>query len=76
MSHSEVLATLLNDGTSPKTKKQILKPETVKQMFENQIPHLPDFARKPIPAAKAEHTNPAPELYPQEGNPPQGYVSN
>lgn len=69
----QVLATLLNDGKSPKTGAQILKPETVNQMFENQIPKLPDFARQGIPAAKPDQTNPAPELYPQEGNPPQGW---
>lgn len=69
----QVLATLLNDGKSPKTGAQILKPETVKAMFENQISQHPDFARVGIPAAKPEQTNPAPELYPQEGNPPQGW---
>lgn len=42
-------------------------------MFKNQIPEFPDFARTPIPAAKPHWTNPAPELYPQEGNPPQGW---
>ena len=42
-------------------------------MWENQVPKLPDFARQGIPAAKAEQTNPSPELYPQEGNPPQGW---
>ncbi|TKA32527.1 hypothetical protein B0A50_01635 [Salinomyces thailandicus] len=69
----QVLATLLNDGKSPNTGAQILKKETVDEMFKNQIPNMPDFARNPIPAAKAEQTNPAPELYPQEGNPPQGW---
>ncbi|OQN95249.1 hypothetical protein B0A48_18608 [Cryoendolithus antarcticus] len=69
----QVLATLLNDGKSPITGAQILKAETVKMMFENSIPKHPDFARQGIPAAKAEMTNPAPELYPQEGNPPQGW---
>lgn len=34
---------------------------------------MPNFARQGIPAAKPEQTNPAPELYPQEGNPPQGW---
>lgn len=42
-------------------------------MFENQIPQFPDFARQGIPAAKPDQTNPAPELLPQEGNPPQGW---
>ncbi|CZT20436.1 probable related beta-lactamase [Ramularia collo-cygni] len=69
----QVLAALLNDGKSPKTGAQILKPETVKEMFENQIKEHPDFARAGIPAAKPDQTNPAPELYPQEGNPPQGW---
>ena len=63
----QVLAALLNDGTSPITGKQILKPETVDKMWENQIPEQPDYARSGIPAAKTEQTNPIPELYPQEG---------
>lgn len=71
--YAQVLAVLLNDGKSPKNGAQILKPETVNEMFTNQIPKHPDFARQGIPAAKAEQTNPAPELYPQEGNPPQGW---
>lgn len=60
----QVLAALLNDGTSPKTGKQILKKETVDAMWENQIPGMPDFARQGIPAAKPEQTNPAPEVRP------------
>lgn len=68
----QVLATLLNDGTSPKTGKKILEKKTVEEMFENQIPQFPDFARGGIEPAKKEHGNPAPEFYPQEGNPPQG----
>ena len=63
----QVLAALLNDGKSPKTGAQILKPETVNAMWENQIPDHPDFARQGVPAAKPEQTNPIPELYPQEG---------
>jgi CubicO group peptidase (beta-lactamase class C family) len=61
----KVLAVLLNDGTCPTTKKQILKPETVKHMFENQITQMPDFGRRGIPDAKPEHTNPLGDLYPQ-----------
>ena len=63
----QVLAALLNDGKSPKTGAQILKPETVNKMWENQIPDQPDYARQGIPAAKPEQTNQIPELYPQEG---------
>ncbi|PNS21906.1 hypothetical protein CAC42_504 [Sphaceloma murrayae] len=69
----QVLATLLNDGVSPKTGNRILKKETVDEMFKNQIPEFPDFGRQPIDAAKPEWTNALPELYPQEGNPPQGW---
>lgn len=42
-------------------------------MFENQIPDWPNFARKPVPTAKPENANPAPELYPFAGNEPQGW---
>jgi CubicO group peptidase (beta-lactamase class C family) len=62
----QVLVALLNDGTHP-NGAQILKKESVEDMWKNQIPDMPDFARKGIPAAKAEQTNPIPELYPQEG---------
>lgn len=42
-------------------------------MFENQIPEFPEFARQGVPAGKAEQTNAISEMYPQEGNPPQGW---
>ena len=63
----QVLAALLNDGKSPTTGAQILKKETVDDMWKNQIPDHPDYGRQGIPAAKPEQTNPLPELYPQEG---------
>ncbi|KAK4503729.1 hypothetical protein PRZ48_004644 [Zasmidium cellare] len=69
----QILATLLNDGKSPITGERILQQDTVNMMWENQIPDMPDFARQGIPDAKREQTNPTPELYPQEGNPPQGW---
>ncbi|EME87206.1 uncharacterized protein MYCFIDRAFT_53845 [Pseudocercospora fijiensis CIRAD86] len=68
----QVLATLLNNGQGPNGAR-ILNPETVDEMFTNQIPEHPNFARQGIPAAKPDQTNPAPELYPQEGDPPQGW---
>ncbi|KAK6201848.1 hypothetical protein LQW54_009344 [Pestalotiopsis sp. IQ-011] len=68
----QVLVALLNDGTHPNGAK-ILKKETVDEMWRNQIPDHPDFARQGIPAAKSDQTNQIPELYPQEGNPPQGW---
>jgi CubicO group peptidase (beta-lactamase class C family) len=64
---------LLNDGTSPKTGVQLLKKETVDLMFTNQIPQFPDFGRQGIPAAKPDLTNPISDVYPVEGNPPQGW---
>lgn len=66
----QVLAALLNDGKSPKNGARILKPETVHLMFENQIPQHPDFAREGLTPAKAEYSNAAPEMYPQEGKLP------
>lgn len=63
----QVLAALLNDGKSPSTGAQILKKETIEEMWKNQISEHPNFARQGIPNAKPEQTNPIPELYPQEG---------
>ncbi|KAH0841936.1 beta-lactamase family protein [Fonsecaea pedrosoi] len=62
--YCQILATLLNDGTSPITGAQILKKETVDLMFQNQIPEFPDFSRQGIPPAKPDLTNPIPDLYP------------
>jgi CubicO group peptidase (beta-lactamase class C family) len=69
----KIIAALLNDGTSPTTGTQILKPETVAQMFENQIPHMPNFGREKIQAAIPELTNEIGELYPQPHDQPQGW---
>lgn len=69
----KILAILLNDGVAAPTGARILAPETVQMMFTNQIPQWPDFGRQNIPAATPALTNPIPELFPQEGNPPQGW---
>ncbi|KAF1958844.1 beta-lactamase/transpeptidase-like protein [Byssothecium circinans] len=69
----KVLAMLLNDGKGPETGNRVLKEETVKLMWENQIPEFPDFARNSPPPADLTLINPTPEVYPQEGNPPQGW---
>lgn len=42
-------------------------------MASNQVPHLPDFARKGLAGAIPVLSNDVPELYPQLGNPPQGW---
>ncbi|RMZ82559.1 hypothetical protein DV738_g1458, partial [Chaetothyriales sp. CBS 135597] len=62
--YCQILATLLNDGTSPITGAQILKKETVDLMFQNQIPNFPAFSRQGIPPAKPDLTNAIPDLYP------------
>jgi CubicO group peptidase (beta-lactamase class C family) len=69
---TEILAALLNDGTSPTTGKQILKPETVKRMLENATPDLPNLGRQHLPGMPFI-SNPSDDLYSQEGNPPQGW---
>jgi hypothetical protein len=58
----EILATLLSNGTSPITGAQILQQSTVDEMFKNQIPNLPNFARNGIPDSKPWLTNPIPDL--------------
>ncbi|KAF1941481.1 beta-lactamase/transpeptidase-like protein [Clathrospora elynae] len=71
--YAQIIATLLNDGTSPTTNAQLLKKETVDLMFTNQIERFPDFGRQPFPDAKPDLTNTISELYPVEGKPPQGW---
>ncbi|CAF9928178.1 MAG: hypothetical protein HETSPECPRED_006765 [Heterodermia speciosa] len=71
--YCEILATLLNCGTSPTTGAQILKPETVGEMFTNHIPNFPNFGRQGIPAARPLLTNPLPDLYPTEADASQGW---
>lgn len=61
---TEILVTLLNDGTSPQTGKTILLPGTVREMFTNQIPQHPNFARRRLPAVKEGLIYPVEELYP------------
>ncbi|KAK0391845.1 hypothetical protein NLU13_1344 [Sarocladium strictum] len=71
--YCKVLAVLLNDGTCPKTGVKLLEKSTVDEMFTNQIPQLPNFSRQGIESCKPYLTNSVPELYPVEGNPPQGW---
>ncbi|KAF1841810.1 beta-lactamase/transpeptidase-like protein [Cucurbitaria berberidis CBS 394.84] len=70
----KILAAILNEGKSPTTGESILKKETVDLLFENQIPNQPDFARNGPPPANPLLANAASELYPQPGNPPQGWA--
>lgn len=51
----------------------MLDEPTVDMMFTNQVENFPNFARQGIPAAKPDLTNAVPEIYPVEGNPPQGW---
>ncbi|KIN01103.1 hypothetical protein OIDMADRAFT_123708 [Oidiodendron maius Zn] len=71
--YCQILAVLLNDGISPKTGAQLLQKRTVDEMFRNQIPHLPDFARQIIPASKKWMTNPIPDLHPAHDGEQQGF---
>lgn len=59
----EIIATLLNNGTSPTTGEQILRKETVDEMFRNQIPELPSFGAQGLPDSKPDLTNKVPGLY-------------
>lgn len=68
-----LFSALLNGGVYKPTGARLLKEETVKQLFENQIPQWPDFARAGIPTAQPDVTHALPEVFPQPGNPPQGW---
>ncbi|KAH8817035.1 beta-lactamase family protein [Xylogone sp. PMI_703] len=71
--YAQILATLLNDGTSPTTGARILQPSTVEEMFRNQIPEFPNFGRQGIPPAKPWLTNALPDLYPIPRDQSQGW---
>ncbi|PHH59499.1 hypothetical protein CDD81_3139 [Ophiocordyceps australis] len=71
--YCRVLAVLLNNGTCPTTGIKLLEPATVDQIFTNQIPHLPQFGRRSIPASKPELSNPISDIYPTPDNSPQGW---
>ncbi|KAJ5701437.1 hypothetical protein N7488_008985 [Penicillium malachiteum] len=51
--YCRVLAVLLNDGTCPRTRKQLLKKQTVHEMFTDQIPHLPPLAQHEMTPSKS-----------------------
>ncbi|KFX98669.1 hypothetical protein O988_04253 [Pseudogymnoascus sp. VKM F-3808] len=49
--NDEIIATILNNGKHPKTGWQLLKEATLKEMFTNQVPQFPDFARNLEPTS-------------------------
>ncbi|TPX19810.1 hypothetical protein DIZ76_017602 [Coccidioides immitis] len=71
--YAQILAMLLNNGVSPTTGKQLLSQSTVDTMFQDQIPHMPDFGRAGIATANPELSNPCPDLYPIPDGAPQGW---
>ncbi|KAL8690009.1 MAG: hypothetical protein Q9218_004442, partial [Villophora microphyllina] len=71
--YCEILATLLNNGTSPTTQRRLLSTDSITEIFKNQIPQFPNFGRQGIPAAKPDLTNPIPDMYPQPPDQPQGW---
>ncbi|KAI9776633.1 MAG: hypothetical protein M1839_009439 [Geoglossum umbratile] len=56
--YAVILSAFLNDGMSPKTKKRILKAETVEYMFHNHLCHLPPDTMKYLGAPMPELSNP------------------
>lgn len=71
--YCQILAVLLNHGTSPKTGAQILQRSTVEEMFRNQIPQLPSFARQFMPDSKKWLTDACSELAPAVDGEIQGW---
>ncbi|KAH7108798.1 beta-lactamase family protein [Dactylonectria estremocensis] len=56
----KLIGLLLNDGTDAKTGVQLLRPDTVQEMFKDQIPDKPRFSNKCVPVAKPWLANPTP----------------
>ncbi|KAL4884561.1 beta-lactamase family protein [Aspergillus karnatakaensis] len=55
-----LISVLLNDGTDAKSGTQLLKPETVDEMFKDQIPNQPRYSNESVPVAKPHLANPTP----------------
>lgn len=70
---TEILAVLLNNGTSPTTGAQLLQKATVDEMFRNQISHLPPLKEKPFPDAIPELVKPSVGLHPSVEGDRQGW---
>ncbi|KAH3679876.1 hypothetical protein WICMUC_000619 [Wickerhamomyces mucosus] len=70
--YSKVLTVLINDGICPISGSKILEKETVKSMYVNQLPHLPNYGRLRM-VSFSDLTTTISELAPQPGSPPQGW---
>ncbi|CCH41967.1 hypothetical protein BN7_1506 [Wickerhamomyces ciferrii] len=68
----KILASILNNGVSPKTGKRILQKETVDSLFVNQVPQFSNFGKDGIKHANDYLTKELAQLYPQGGR-PQGW---
>ncbi|CAE7205307.1 hypothetical protein P3342_011698 [Pyrenophora teres f. teres] len=68
-----LLACLLNSGICPITQTRILTPTSVDLLFANQIPAQPNFARGNPPPVDVSLLNDAADIYPQKGDPAQGW---
>ncbi|KAF5541681.1 beta-lactamase [Fusarium phyllophilum] len=55
-----IISLLLNDGLDAKSGVRLLRPETVNDMFTDQIPDKPRFSNVSVPVAKPELANPTP----------------
>ncbi|PTD09780.1 hypothetical protein HYE67_006579 [Fusarium culmorum] len=71
--YSKIIAMLLNKGKDAQSSCRILQEKTVEEMFSNQIPQFPDYARNQDSPCKLSLMRHEDEMYPQAGNPPQGW---
>jgi CubicO group peptidase (beta-lactamase class C family) len=69
----DILAVLLNNGICSRTGKQLLKKETVDEMFSNHIPHLRPLSEKHMPSSKPDLTNSGTGLQPTVKGDRQGW---
>ncbi|KAJ5752537.1 hypothetical protein N7520_009454 [Penicillium odoratum] len=71
--YCQILAVLLNGGTSPTTRSQLLKQETVDAMFCDQIAHLPPLCEKYLSDAKPDLAGSSTGLHPTVAGDRQGW---
>ncbi|KAJ5351892.1 beta-lactamase family protein [Penicillium brevicompactum] len=72
LEYSRIIATLLNDGLSPHTGARLLRPETVQEMFTDQIPTMPRYCNEYTPSANPKLANPTP-IFPSPDDATEGW---
>ncbi|KAF2755289.1 beta-lactamase/transpeptidase-like protein [Pseudovirgaria hyperparasitica] len=73
LAFAQILTVLINDGVHAPSGTRLLSPASIHEIWTNQIPDKPDFARGLAASAKEHVTLSNAEMFPQPGRPAQGW---